>query len=58
MKTLKASLVASVIGTVASMLGLTRKIWPAHPQWALVFLTLAATFLLLYVWPEPGEGSY
>jgi len=57
MKTLKASLLASVIGTGAWMLGLTHKIWPAHPQWALVFITLGATFVLLYVLPEPGESS-
>jgi hypothetical protein len=56
MKTLKASLMASVIGTAASLLGLTRKIWPAHPQWALVFVTVGATFVLLYVWPEPGDS--
>jgi hypothetical protein len=42
MKTLKASLLASVVGTAAWMLGFTRRIWPAHPQWALFFLTLAA----------------
>jgi hypothetical protein len=40
MKTLKASLVASVIGTGAWMLGLTRAIWPAHPQLAAFFLTV------------------
>ena len=52
MKTLKASLLASVIGTAAWMLGLTRRIWPAHPQWALFFLTLVVTIVLRYVWPE------
>ena len=57
MKTLKASLVASVIGTAAWMLGLTRRIWPAHPQWALFFLTLVLTIVLRYVWPEPGDSS-
>jgi len=55
MKTLKASLLASVIGTGAWMLGLTRAIWPAHPQWAVFFLTLAATVILRYIWPEAGE---
>ena len=57
MKALKASLAASVIGTGAWMLGLTRKIWPAHPQWAVFFITIAATVLLLYVWPEPNRSS-
>jgi len=56
MKTLKASLFASVIGTGAWMFGLPHKIWPAHPQWAVFSITIAATVLLLYVWPEPGES--
>ena len=56
MKTLKASLLASVVGTAAWMLGFTRGIWPAHPQWALFFLTLATTIVLRYAWPEPGES--
>jgi hypothetical protein len=55
MRTLKASMFASVIGTGAWLLGLTRKIWPAHPQWALAFLTLAATFVLVYAWPDGDE---
>lgn len=57
MKTLKVSLLASVIGTGAWMLGITRRIWPAHPFWAVFFLTLAFTFLLMYVWPEPQKKS-
>jgi hypothetical protein len=52
MKTLKASLVASVIATGAWMLGLTRAFWPAHPQLAVFFLTVAATVVLVYVWPD------
>ena len=56
MKTLKASLFASVIGTGAWMLGLTRAIWPAHPQWAVFFLTVAATVIPRYVRPEAGES--
>jgi hypothetical protein len=56
MKTLKASLLASVLGTAAWMLGLTRTIWPAHPQWALFFLTLVLTIVLRYAWSEPGEA--
>jgi hypothetical protein len=38
------------------MLGLTHAIWPAHPQWAVFFLTLAATVILRYIWPEAGES--
>jgi len=55
MKTLKVSLLASVIGTGAWMLGLTQKMWPAHPQWAVFFLTIGALVVLLYVWPEPQK---
>jgi hypothetical protein len=55
MKTLKASLLASAIGTGAWMLGVANKIWPAHPQWAVFFLTIAATVVLLFVWPEPAK---
>ena len=55
MKTLKASLAASAIGTAAWMFGLTHKIWPAHPMWAVFFLTLAMTILLMYIWPERQE---
>jgi hypothetical protein len=54
-KTLKASLLASAIGTGAWMLGLTRAMWPAHPQLAVFFLTLGATAILMYVWPEPQK---
>jgi hypothetical protein len=57
MKTLKASLVASVIGTGAWMLGITRAIWPAHPQAAVFSLTIAATIVLMYVWPEPEKSE-
>ena len=59
MTTLKASLAASAIGTGAWLLGLTGKIWPAHPQWALFFLTIAAAVLLRYAWEarHPSEKS-
>jgi uncharacterized membrane protein len=57
MKTLKASVVASVIGTGAWMLGLTRAIWPVHPQFAAFLLTIAATIVLMYVWPEPEKSK-
>ena len=37
------------------MLGLTRMMWPAHPQMAVFFLTLGATVVLVYAWPEPRK---
>jgi ABC-type Mn2+/Zn2+ transport system permease subunit len=52
MKTLKASLIASAIGTGAWLLGIARVMWPEHPQGAVFFLTIAATFLLMYLLPE------
>jgi hypothetical protein len=56
-RTLRASLLASVAGTVAWALGLMREIWPAHPQWALFFLTIGATVLLYYTLPNPEKKS-
>ena len=50
--TLKASLLASAIGTAAWLFGFTHKIWPAHPQWAVFFITLGATALLMYVFRD------
>jgi hypothetical protein len=57
MKTLKASLAASLIATVAWTLGLTGRIWPAHPQWALFFFTVTITIVFRYAWPEPQESQ-
>ncbi len=54
MKTL-ASLIASVIGTGAWMLGFMRKIWPAHPHLAALLLTAGLTYVVIYVWPEPQK---
>jgi hypothetical protein len=52
MRTLKASLLASAVGTGAWLFGLTQKLWPAHPQWAVFFLTIAVTVVLIYLLPE------
>jgi hypothetical protein len=54
MKTLKISLFASAIGTLAWAIGLTRDLWPAHPLWAAFLLTLGATIILSSV---PGKES-
>ena len=43
----------TVGGAGAWLLGLTRAMWPAHPQWAVFFLTIAATLVLLQVLPKP-----
>jgi hypothetical protein len=55
MKTLKVSLLATVIGLSAWLLGLGRDIWPAHPLWAAFLLTLGASVVLMRV--VPGRES-
>ena len=55
MKTLKASLMATVIGTGAWLPGVPANIWPAHPWWAVFFITIGATVLLNYVLPQAEE---
>jgi hypothetical protein len=56
-RTLRASLLASVAGTVAWALGLMREIWPAHPQWALFFLTIGAATALYYILPDSEKKA-
>jgi hypothetical protein len=55
MKTLKASLIASAIGFGVWILGIARAIWPAHPQLASCLLTIAMTFVLMYIWSDPSQ---
>ena len=49
----KASWVATAVGTAVGtggwIFGLGRVFWPAHPQWALFFITIAATIVTLAV---------
>jgi len=56
MKTLKASLLASAIGTAAWLLGLANLMWPAHPQWAVFLLTIGATAVLMWVLPQSSRS--
>jgi hypothetical protein len=50
MRTLKITLIASLVATIASFwaggMGLTRRMWPEHPQLAGFFLTLVICVLL------------
>jgi hypothetical protein len=61
MRTLKISLIASVIATVASFwvaeLGVTQKIWPEHPQMAGFLITLVTAIVVQLAWPKlvPGD---
>ncbi len=48
MRTLKASLLASAVGTGAWLLGVADKVWPAHPMWAVFFLTMGVLAFSMY----------
>jgi hypothetical protein len=39
------------------LLGRTGKIWSAHPQWAVFFLTVGTTVALLYVLPKRNKAD-
>lgn len=55
MRTLKISLIASLIGTAAGYwawkLDLTKMFWPGHPQLAGFFLTIAVAIGVQLSWP-------
>jgi hypothetical protein len=61
MKTLKVSLIASLIGTAVGLaawvLGLGRIMWPAHPQMASFLLTLVTTIVVQITWPRLTETN-
>jgi len=40
-----ATAVGTAVGTGGWILGLGKLVWPAHPGWALFFVTLAATIV-------------
>lgn len=56
MRTLKITLIATVIATAASFwagrLGLLQKFWPEHPQLASFFLCLVACLAVQLFWPR------
>ena len=60
MKSLKVSLIASCIGTAAGLgawaFGLTRTMWPAHPQLAGFLLTLVTAIVVQATWPTESES--
>jgi hypothetical protein len=61
MKTLKVSLIASLIGTAVGLgswvFGLGRIIWPTHPQMASFLLTLVTTIVIQITWPRLTETN-
>ena len=60
MRTLKISLIASVIATVASFwvaeLGVTHRIWPEHPQMAGFLFTLVTAIVVQIAWSRLVPG--
>jgi hypothetical protein len=59
MKTLRVSLIASLIGSAVGLgswvFGLGQIIWPAHPQMASFLLTLVTTIVIQITWPRLTE---
>ncbi len=59
MKSLKVSLIASLIGTAVGLgawiFGLGQVMWPAHPQLASFLLTLVTTIVIQIAWPRLME---
>jgi len=55
MKSLKASLLASAVGTGAWLMGVAGQMWPAHPMWAVFFLTIGVMAFLMYALPEARQ---
>jgi hypothetical protein len=45
-----ATAIATVFGTAAWILGLAHVLWPAHPFFADLLLTLAATIAAKQIW--------
>jgi len=61
MRTLKVSLIASLIGTAVGLgswvFGVGQIIWPSHPQFACFLLTLVATIVIQITWPRVTETN-
>ena len=61
MRTLKVTLIASLIGTAVGLgswvFGLGQVMWPAHPQLASFLLTLATTIVIQIAWPRLTETN-
>jgi hypothetical protein len=56
MKTLKITMIATVIGTAVGLatwfFGLGQTIWPGHPQLASFLLTIVTTIVIQMTWPK------
>jgi len=50
--TIMATVIASVVGTGAWLIGLSRILWPAHPMIATFLLTIAVYLAAKLSWPS------
>jgi hypothetical protein len=48
----KATIFATLVGTGAWLIGLSRMLWPAHPMLATFVLTIFAYALARWTWPS------
>jgi Na+/pantothenate symporter len=55
--TFKVSLIASVIGTLAWYFGISAAVWPAHPHWATLFVTLISFYVVNYYWKTASRRA-
>jgi hypothetical protein len=53
LRTLKISLVASLIGTLAWYFGLSNLVWPKHPFVAVLLITALSYYVVGYYWDAP-----
>lgn len=44
-----ATVVGTVVGTTGYFLHLGEHVWPAHPGWGLALVTVAVTFLAMWL---------
>jgi hypothetical protein len=51
-----ASLISSAVGISVWLFGLSRLIWPAHPQLAAFLLTIVTTVVVRAAWPVHATG--
>jgi hypothetical protein len=49
--TLAATLIATAAGLGVWLSGLTKAVWPAHPQIAAILITIAVSILVKMLWP-------
>jgi hypothetical protein len=47
-----ATVFATIIGTMAWYSGVDAVVWPTHPLWAGLLLTLLVTLVVQYNWPK------